>query len=224
MFAKDFVAVPIHCHGNHWTLALINFRERRFEYFDSLCGGPDQVLVNLRRWLQDEHLAKKGAILDLSPWEDVVWDCNNDGTPHQENGKDCGVFMTRTADYVARNAVLDFSQADMLYMRRRMVLELLSTELLSDTEALHANAHVKAMWTHLMERELAIKVEMERELQQMDDLHHAQWHECNEQLIKCYKEASAEAEEWDEPDFDMERELAFEDEIEIDFESMASAM
>ena len=182
------------------------------------------MLVNLRRWLQDEHLAKKGAVLDLSSWEDVVWDCDKDGTPRQTNGKDCGVFMTRTADYVARDAVLDFSQADMPYMRRRMVLELLSTSLLSDAEAPHANAHVKAMWTHLMECELAIEAEMERELQQMDDLRHAQWHKRNEQLIECYEEASAEAEAWDEPDFEMERELAFEDEIEIDFESMASAM
>lgn len=40
------------------------------------------------------------------------------------NGSDCGVFMTRTADYLARGAQLDFTQADMPYFRRRMVLDI----------------------------------------------------------------------------------------------------
>ena len=64
---------------------------------------------------------------------------------------DCGVFMTRTADYLSRNGLLDFSQvsltrtltdhlsrdgllpvsqANMPYFRRRMVLEILTTTLL----------------------------------------------------------------------------------------------
>ena len=48
----------------------------------------------------------------------------------QMNGSDCGVFTTRTADYLSRDAVLDFTQADMAYFRRRMVIELLDTQLL----------------------------------------------------------------------------------------------
>ena len=35
--------------------------------------------------------------------------------------------MTRTADYLARDAVLNFSQRDMPYLRRRMVLEIIRT-------------------------------------------------------------------------------------------------
>jgi Ulp1 family protease len=42
----------IHCHGNHWTLAVINIKLKRFEYYDSLRGGPLMVLENLRQWLQ----------------------------------------------------------------------------------------------------------------------------------------------------------------------------
>ena len=49
--------------------------------------------------------------------------------PAQQNGSDCGVFMTRTADYLARDGRLDFTQADMPYFRRRMVLEILHTTL-----------------------------------------------------------------------------------------------
>jgi sentrin-specific protease 1 len=127
VFSKDLVIVPIHCHGNHWTLAVINFKARRFEYYDSLRGSEDRVLEHLRRWLADEHQDKKKAAYDTSEWTDVSW---KSGTPQQRNGSDCGVFMTRTADYLARDALLDFTQADMEYFRRRMVYEIMSTSLL----------------------------------------------------------------------------------------------
>ena len=50
IFNMHLVIVPIHCHGNHWTLAVVNFKWRRFEYYDS--NGrpnttPGMVLVNL---------------------------------------------------------------------------------------------------------------------------------------------------------------------------------
>ena len=51
-------------------------------------------------------------------------------SPLQENGCDCGVFMTRTAEYLSRGAPLDFKQKHMAYFRRRTVLELLHKSLL----------------------------------------------------------------------------------------------
>lgn len=30
------VFVPVHVHGNHWCLAVINLEDKRFEYYDSL--------------------------------------------------------------------------------------------------------------------------------------------------------------------------------------------
>ncbi len=44
VFSMAMVLVPIHCHGNHWTLAVINLPKRRFEYYDSLRGSPGLVL------------------------------------------------------------------------------------------------------------------------------------------------------------------------------------
>ena len=35
----DKVVIPIHVHNNHWCLALINLRDKRFEYYDSLGGN-----------------------------------------------------------------------------------------------------------------------------------------------------------------------------------------
>jgi hypothetical protein len=38
--------------------------------------------------------------------------------------------MTRTADYLARDGKLDFTQEDMPYFRRRMVYEILQCSLM----------------------------------------------------------------------------------------------
>lgn len=33
---SDVWLFPIHCAGNHWTLAIVYWRKRRIAYFDSL--------------------------------------------------------------------------------------------------------------------------------------------------------------------------------------------
>ena len=129
VFTKDLIIVPIHCHGNHWTLAIINLKQKRFEYLDSLRGGAGRVLENLRQWLQDESLEKKKEAIDVSGWQDVVY---RTGTPQQRNGYDCGVFMCTSANCVSRDVRLTFTQSEMPYLRQRMVVEILQKRLLTD--------------------------------------------------------------------------------------------
>ena len=122
VFSKDLIIVPIHRHGNHWTLAVINMKQKRFEYYDSLRGPPDSVLTNLRRWLEDESLDKKKEPFDTSSWTEVVW--KKGQSPDQVGSVDCGIFMIRTADWLARDAVLSFTMADVVNLRRLTVLEI----------------------------------------------------------------------------------------------------
>jgi len=42
---------------------------------------------------------------------------------------DCGVFASRVAEYVSRDAPFDFKEEHMAYFRRRMTYELLQAEL-----------------------------------------------------------------------------------------------
>ena len=87
------------------------------------------VLEYLRKWLQDEHEDKKDSVAyDTSGWTDVVW--TRGETPRQLGAADCGVFLVRTAEYLALDALLDFTQADMAVFRRRMVYEIQKGELL----------------------------------------------------------------------------------------------
>lgn len=45
--------------------------------------------------------------------------------PQQTNGYDCGVFVLKYADYIARDAELDFTQSDMPHFRKIIMLDLL---------------------------------------------------------------------------------------------------
>ena len=47
-----------------------------------------------------------------------------DNIPVQQNHYDCGLFILKYAQCLARNEPFGFSQDDMDYFRRRMVIEL----------------------------------------------------------------------------------------------------
>ena len=143
VFGMDLVLVPIHCNGNHWTLAVINFVDRRFEYHDSLRGSGRHVIKNLRDWLRKESADKRKC--EWEGWEEIAGHPNDGewrngwsekewerGIPQQRNGFDCGVFMCKNADYHARDGLLNFTQADIDYFRRRIVLEIRNCQLVDD--------------------------------------------------------------------------------------------
>jgi len=127
LFSRDLVIVPINQGNSHWTLGLINLRQKRFEFIDSMHGSDGGRLAVLRRFLEDEHKDKKCAPLDLSDWQDVIYTIAD--TPHQTNGFDCGMFMSRAAEHLVRGVMVDFTQDDMPDFRRRMILELAQSRL-----------------------------------------------------------------------------------------------
>jgi len=123
IFNLDKVIVPIHI-VNHWTLGVINFVEKRFEYYDSLGGDNTSCLRTLRQYIVDEYKDKKGGSYDVSDWtfyqpKDI---------PLQENGYDCGVFMCKYADYISKNSSFTFEQEDIRYFRKRMILDIVRKE------------------------------------------------------------------------------------------------
>jgi len=121
IFSMDKVILPIHL-GNHWCLAVINFQDKRFEYYDSLGGDNPQCLQLLRQYLQNEHKSKKNKDFELSDWEEY---CPK-SIPTQRNGYDCGLFMCRYAECVSRRKEFNFEQRNMPYFRKRMVLDILN--------------------------------------------------------------------------------------------------
>ncbi|XP_010481880.1 PREDICTED: putative ubiquitin-like-specific protease 1B [Camelina sativa] len=116
----DIIFVPIHgCL--HWTLAVINKRECKFQYLDSLNGVNPTVLNDLAKYLVDEVKDKSGQNIDVSSWDiEYVKDL-----PRQQNGYDCGMFMLKYIDFYSRGLRLQFSQKDMPYFRLRTAKEIL---------------------------------------------------------------------------------------------------
>ncbi|RDX56113.1 cysteine proteinase [Lentinus brumalis] len=126
IFSKDIILIPIN-HGNaHWTAAAINFRKKRIEAYDSMNMNPSPVHKALRQYLNAEHMDKKKKPFDFTGWEDYV----QPETPQQENGYDCGVFTCQFLEALSRGEEdFRFTQANMPYLRRKMVWEIAHNKL-----------------------------------------------------------------------------------------------
>lgn len=116
----DKIFVPVH-KEIHWCLAVINKKEEKFQYLDSLKGKDTHVMKVLARYYADEVKDKSGKVINVSSWKhEFVEDL-----PEQENGFDCGVFMIKYADFYSRGLELCFSQEHMPYFRLRTAKEIL---------------------------------------------------------------------------------------------------
>ncbi|XP_024022610.1 ubiquitin-like-specific protease ESD4 [Morus notabilis] len=116
----DKIFVPVH-KEIHWCLAVINKKEEKFQYLDSLKGRDTQVMKVLPRYYVDEVKDKSGKVIDISSWKHEFVD----DLPEQENGFDCGVFMIKYADFYSRGLGLCFGQEHMPYFRLRTAKEIL---------------------------------------------------------------------------------------------------
>ncbi|KAI3694256.1 hypothetical protein L1987_77219 [Smallanthus sonchifolius] len=116
----DKIFVPVH-KEIHWCLAVINKKEEKFQYLDSLGGIDKHVMRVLPKYFMDEVKDKNGEDIDVTSWQqEYVKDL-----PNQENGFDCGVFMIKYADFYSRNIGLCFKQEHMPYFRLRTAMEIL---------------------------------------------------------------------------------------------------
>ncbi|KAL0078941.1 hypothetical protein J3Q64DRAFT_1809071 [Phycomyces blakesleeanus] len=119
IFSKDLVFAPIN-QSLHWTLGVIDIKNKKVYVYDSLGGAHQRGLKLLLDYVEQEHLDKKKDTLDMSEWTSSA----PKDIPHQENMSDCGVFTCTFAERLSRNHEMDFSQKDMNLIRRRMVLDI----------------------------------------------------------------------------------------------------
>ncbi|XP_078259869.1 sentrin-specific protease 2-like [Rhinoraja longicauda] len=127
LFEKDLILVPVHL-GVHWCLTVADLRKKLILHFDSMGQWNDDVCWTLLRYLQEESRNKKGHQLDSSKW--VLRSMRSHEVPQQLNGSDCGVFVCKYADYIARDEKITFTQHDIPYFRMKMVWEILHKKLL----------------------------------------------------------------------------------------------
>ncbi|XP_068194936.1 sentrin-specific protease 2 isoform X2 [Antennarius striatus] len=127
LFFHDLILVPLHL-GVHWAMAVIDFNSKTVKSYDSMDQRHDDICRILLLYLQEEHKIKKGRELDSSKW--TVGSLRATEIPQQRNGSDCGVFVCKYADYIAKGRPLTFKQCHMPLFRKLMIWEILNQKLL----------------------------------------------------------------------------------------------
>ena len=106
-----------------------------------------QVFKLLRQYLDDEHRNKRKKGFDFTDWQDYTLVVSPpslppvqilkgplQNTPQQENGYDCGVFTCQFLESLSRGEEqFAFTQANMPYLRRKMVWEIGHVQLRVDS-------------------------------------------------------------------------------------------
>lgn len=124
LFEYNQVYFPLHISMCHWALIRVLILRQRIEYYDSMGSSNGYLcLKNIRTYLKYE-MAKYNLDYQHDEW--TLWRMN---TPQQGNAHDCGVFTCKLGDYLSDGVPLLFSQEDMPYFRRRMVLEIVNGKL-----------------------------------------------------------------------------------------------
>lgn len=122
VFAYDIMLIPINVQNIHWSLGVINFKEKTVSHLDSM-GRSDMLSVcdNLLRWVRDEAQDKGVKGFDPEAWRTVEIK-----VPQQNNSDDCGVFTCKFGDWVSRGwKEFTFTSEHMDYFRSRIAHELL---------------------------------------------------------------------------------------------------
>lgn len=76
----------------------------------------------------DEYESQSESDIDMMA---SFWKFKIANTPKQNNGADCGVFMCKYMDYLARDELINFSQEDIQYFRYLMGIEIVEGKLLT---------------------------------------------------------------------------------------------
>ncbi|CCE66195.1 hypothetical protein TPHA_0P00370 [Tetrapisispora phaffii CBS 4417] len=107
----DKIFVPVNLNRSHWALCMIDLKNKRIIYVDSLSNGPNAtsfaILSDLQHFVWEASEHKYGKDFEL-----VNADC-----PQQPNGFDCGVFVCMNAFYLENHSELTYKPSDASRMR-----------------------------------------------------------------------------------------------------------
>lgn len=121
----DYIFVPVNRNNSHWCLAVINNKDARFEFYDSMNGRGTNTLYNLRDYMTQQTMM---TYPESNPDElgyDSYEMLDSVPCPQQQNAYDCGVFTCKMVEVLSREKPLSFTQKDMPIIRQRMTFEII---------------------------------------------------------------------------------------------------
>lgn len=118
----DKILIPVHINKRHWCLTIIEVKQKTIKHYDSArwLANFHNMLPALNEYLKEKYCKKYLAKIDVSNWLTE----NVSEIPLQRNRYDCGVYTCMTAEFLCRNRQLYFAEDDMVYLRRRLTLEI----------------------------------------------------------------------------------------------------
>jgi sentrin-specific protease 1 len=133
-FTSDIIFFPVHIEmkcGGHWALIAVDRRLQTICYYDSLFGflraiNSHKDMTMVHEYLRMIHLEIKKTPLPSYRKKAIP----KSSMPQQSGDRDCGVFLCMTAEHLARDAPLEFTQQEMPYFRLLMMAEIAERKLL----------------------------------------------------------------------------------------------
>lgn len=118
----DRLLLPV-CQARHWTLVVIELRQRFVLYYDPLgaCSPDDDIPTTARRWLADDISARYGGapvperLQGVASWP--IWTAD-DSWPRQQDSMSCGMFVMGVMSLFAQGTRARFTQRDIPHMRK----------------------------------------------------------------------------------------------------------
>jgi sentrin-specific protease 1 len=124
IFSVERMIVPMNIGKNHWALGVVDLKNKKIQYFDSLAEGcvHNGFANYMKKYLTDEWKDKKPdqPAPDFFEFETpLVY------PPQQSNSFDCGVFTCMNAECLAAGRDwLDFDQTMIPDMRRKILQQI----------------------------------------------------------------------------------------------------
>ncbi|GMT01684.1 hypothetical protein PENTCL1PPCAC_23858, partial [Pristionchus entomophagus] len=117
--STEYLLLPMHENGNHWTLAVINTRDQRLVHYDL-----EKITTPALRLKTMERIVN--FIEKLLPATEGKWKKQLLLCPQQPNSFDCGVFVILNALHFAAELPVHYNPEAAAYWRFRAVPQLIS--------------------------------------------------------------------------------------------------
>lgn len=111
--------LPIH-EGAHWMLVVIEIRNKRIVFYDSLKNDGSVIMHLVLEYLNCESVARVGRPIDEWQWSMV----NATAFSKQLNSYDCGVYVCKFAKQIFSN---EWDTLPMNVVRRQISAEIRNT-------------------------------------------------------------------------------------------------
>ena len=126
-FDFDFVLIPINENGSHWTIVVVQIKQKKIIYCNSLSIGRSASYTchQIWRYLCYEALIHSGFLLEREEWS-ILYYNDMPGFPKQTDGSSCGVYVCAIAKAIVCNQRLP-EEPNLLSLRNWIAWEILKS-------------------------------------------------------------------------------------------------